>query len=940
MALSWNDIRARAATFARDWQDETQENAGAQTFWNEFFNVFGVDRKRVAVFEKKVGKVSGVSGRGRIDLLWPGRLLAEHKTRGKDLDAAFTQAQDYFAGLEEHERPAYVVVSDFARIRLYDLEAETHIEFPITEFPQHVERFGFIAGFQQRHFREQDPVNVKAAEQMARLHDQLEKSGYKGHQLELLLVRLLFLLFADDTGLFDQKGIFYDLIEATRKDGTDLGPVLAKLFQVLDTPLDRRQTTLDPRYAAFPYVNGELFRERIDLADFDAGMREHLLGASSLDWGKISPAIFGAMFQGVMDPAERRALGAHYTSEANILKALGPLFLDELKAMREAARGNKDKLQRFLNLLPTLRFLDPACGCGNFLILAYRELRRLELDALAELHRGHTLLNIGEVLKVNVGQFYGIEYEEFPAQIARVAMWLTDHQMNVEASLLLGQPFVNLPLADAAHILHGDALEADWEAHLNLAADADGLTQLYITGNPPFVGSYLMSPEQKRQVLALFDGNNEAGVLDYVTAWYMKSARLMRKIDRTWPHIRVATTLVSTNSIVQGEQVPPLWTEILENYGNAITAAHQTFAWSNDAPGRAGVHCVIIQFQPVKAAPIKRRLFTYANVKSAPTEQEARYINAYLLDGPAVIVRKQRKPMVAGVNQLVYGNKPADGGHLILHTEAELNEFLADEPGAKKFIKKLLDAQDFLKGQTRWCLWLVDAEPSELRKLPRVLERVQKVKQVREESKSPIIRKFASIPALFVQRPHVDTTYLVVPAHTSERREYIPFGYMDGETVINNALFMVPEADLFTFGVMTSRAHMDWMRLTSGRLESRYRYNKELTYNTFPWPDRRTLAAKQVQAIEAAAQAVLDARAKHPNSTLADLYDPNLMPLDLRKAHDALDRAVEACYRKAAFKSEAERVAFLLDEYQKLAPTLLTPAAKPAKKRIRKAAAD
>ncbi|WP_191240917.1 class I SAM-dependent DNA methyltransferase, partial [Deinococcus ficus] len=483
MTLSWTDIRTRAATFARDWQDETQENAGAQTFWNEFFNVFGVDRKRVAVFEKKVTKVSGASGRGRIDLLWPGKLMAEHKTKGKDLDAAFTQAQDYFNGLEDHELPPYVVVSDFARIRLYDLEEDTQVEFPITDFPQHVERFGFIAGFQQRHFREQDPVNVRAAEQMARLHEQLEQNGYGGHQLEVLLVRLLFLLFADDTGLFDQKGIFYDLIDGTRKDGTDLGQVLASLFEVLDTPLHARQTTLDAKYATFPYVNGELFRENIRMAHFDSGMRERLLTASKLDWGKISPAIFGSMFQGVMDPDERRALGAHYTSEANILKALGPLILDELRAMREAARGSRAKLQQFLALLPTLRFLDPACGCGNFLILAYRELRRLELDALEELHRGHALLNIGEVLKVNVGQFYGIEYEEFPSQVARVAMWLTDHQMNVEASLLLGQPFVNLPLADAAHIKHGDALETDWEAHLDL--DTGAPTRVYIMVRVP-----------------------------------------------------------------------------------------------------------------------------------------------------------------------------------------------------------------------------------------------------------------------------------------------------------------------------------------------------------------------------------------------------------------------------------------------------------------------
>ena len=457
--LTWNEIRTRAAQFAERWQDAVKENAEAQTFWNEFLAVYGIDRRRVAAFERKVKGLEKGSGRGRIDLLWPGLFMAEHKSKGRDLDEATQQATEYVQVLEPHERPQWVAVSDFGHIRLQEVETGEAWQFSLADLPRQVERFAFLIGKQLRHQREADPVNVKAAQQMGKLHNLLEQSGYTGHALEVLLVRLLFLLFGDDTGLWDERGLFYDLLaDHTRSDGEDTGATLARLFQVLNTPTNKRQANLPAHFAAFPYVNGELFAERIDLADFSPRMREMLLDACTLDWGQVSPAIFGSMFQAVMDATERRNLGAHYTSEANILKALGPLFLDELHAMREAARGSRAKLQAFLDLLPRLRFLDPACGSGNFLLLAFRELRRLELDALAEQQRGQQVLDVSQLLRVNVGQFYGIEYDEFAAQIARVAMWLADHQANIEASRTLGQNFVNLPLTQAAHIRYGLAV--------------------------------------------------------------------------------------------------------------------------------------------------------------------------------------------------------------------------------------------------------------------------------------------------------------------------------------------------------------------------------------------------------------------------------------------------------------------------------------------------
>ncbi|GGB83806.1 class I SAM-dependent DNA methyltransferase [Deinococcus soli (ex Cha et al. 2016)] len=930
--LTWNEIRTRAAQFAERWADATKENAEAQTFWNEFLAVYGVDRRRVAAFERKVKGLEKGSGRGRIDLLWPGLFMAEHKSKGRDLSEATTQALDYVQVLEPHERPQWIAVSDFGQIRLQDVATGQAEQFPLTDLPKEVERFAFLIGKQLRHQREADPVNVKAAQQMGKLHNLLEDSGYTGHALEVLLVRLLFLLFGDDTGLWDERGLFYDLLaDHTRSDGEDTGSVLGRLFQVLDTPNERRQVNLPEWLKAFPYVNGELFKERIDLADFSPKMREMLLDACTLDWGAVSPAIFGSMFQAVMDETERRNLGAHYTSEANILKALGPLFLDELHAQREAARGSKAKLQQFLDLLPRLRFLDPACGSGNFLLLTFRELRRLELDVLLEYLKGQNIFDVKSHLRVNVGQFYGIEYDEFPAQIARVAMWLADHQANIEASRKLGQNFVNLPLNQAAHIHHGDALDVDWLTHLNLEAEAGEVRGVYILGNPPFIGASLMTPAQRQQLLALFHNVHNATELDYVAGWHIKAAKLMNTLHRHWPQIETKTALVSTNSIVQGEQVAPLWSSLLRDQNQVITAAHQTFQWSNDAPGQAAVHCVITQFQPAETAPASRLLFIYSNPKAAPLQQTAKFINAYLVDGPDVIVTKRSAPFPHSSHRMSYGNKPTDNGHLIFQTREEYDTFLREEPGAAPFIKPMLDAHDFINGKTRWCLWLPEADPAELRRLPKVMERVQKVKEFRLRSTAAPTRKTAETPTRFFYVSHPKGPYVAMPRHTSANREYIPLGYLDEHTVINDAMCLVADADLFLFGVMQSRLHMAWMRLVSGRLKSDYRYSPQVTYNTFPWPDRAALTIKQIQAVEKAAQQVLDARTSHPDSTLADLYDPLTMPGDMRAAHNALDRAVDAVYGLSASSTEVQRLALLLKRYQDLVPTLESQA-RPARR--------
>lgn len=529
--LSWNEIRARAIAFTNEWKDETNENAEAKSFWDDFFNVFGISRRRVATFEKRV---KTLDGNGFIDLLWKGVLLVEHKSRGKDLERAYKQATDYFPGLKENELPRYILVSDFERFALYDLETNGKRTFTLEQFPQNIELFGFMAGYHKQEIKEQDPVNIHAAEKMGVLHDKIKETGYTGHSLEVYLVRLLFCLFADDTGIFE-KNLFRDYIEhETKEDGSDLAFHMTGIFTVLNTPIEKRLKNIDEDLNKFPYVNGGLFAENLPLASFDSEMRNLLLDCAVLDWGKISPAVFGSLFQSVMNPEQRRELGAHYTSEENILKVVKPLFLDDLWAELEKIQNMKtrkgERLEQFHNKLASLKFLDPACGCGNFLIVSYRELRLLELEILKEKLKGKFVQDAYQMegllfeteVRVNVDQFYGIEIDEFAAQIARVALWLIDHQMNMKVSNEFGEYFVRLPLRKQPHIVCGNALRLDWEGVVP-RKELD-----YILGNPPFVGARLMSKEQKHDIQEVAKGIKSVGSLDFVAGWFIKVADYIR----------------------------------------------------------------------------------------------------------------------------------------------------------------------------------------------------------------------------------------------------------------------------------------------------------------------------------------------------------------------------------------------------------------------------
>jgi len=904
MPLSLNEIRDRALAFAKEWEGETSEHAEAKSFWDGFFNVFGVNRRRVATFEKPVKKATGHGG--FIDLLWKGVLLVEHKSQGKDLDRAKGQAFDYFAGLKDRDLPRYVIVSDFARIRLYDLEAGgTYEEFPLSRLPDRISLFGFMSGYEPRPFGVEDPANIEAADRLGDLHDLLADSGYAGHPLRVLMVRTLFCLFADDTMLFE-KGAFRQYVERrTSEDGADLGMRLSLLFDVLNTPREDRQTTLDEEMAAFPYVNGKLFEERLPLPSFNAKMRDALLEAAALDWSRISPAIFGSLFQSIMDKEERRKRGAHYTTEANILKVINPLFMDGLREEFKKAKGDIRRLRALHEHLGAIRILDPACGCGNFLVIAYREMRALELDILRELQRkGQMALDISLVTRVDVDQFYGIEIDEWPARIAEVAMWMMDHQMNVQASKEFGKYFVRIPLRKSPTIIQGNALRMDWET---VIAPQD-LT--YIVGNPPFLGSKFMNAEQKADSALVFGGLKGQGVLDYVACWYWKSAGLM-EIN---PSIRAA--LVSTNSITQGEQVAALWPPLIAR-GVRLNFAHRTFQWSSEASGKATVQCVILGFALHDVEP--KTIFAYENARGTPSAISAAHINPYLLDADDTIVWGRTKPLTAPL-PVINGSIVADGGHLILSSE-ERDSLLLREPMAAPYLRRFVGAEDLLNDTYRYCLWLADCPPSDLAKMTRVKDRVAAVREFRLASTKEATVAKAATPSLFTENRQPPTgTYLALPRTSSEHRRYFPIGFLTSDIVAANDLQIVPGGGDFEFGVLSSAMHMAWMRITSGRLGSSYRYSAKFTYNTFVWPSP---APAQKRAVEDAARAVKEARARHAETCLARLYDATTMPPNLALAHIALDRAVDAAYGGKKFSSEADRVAFLFRLYQERTAPLI-----------------
>lgn len=702
------------------------------------------------------------------------------------------------------------------------------------------------------------------------------------------------------------RDAFEDFIRnRTSEDGSDIAACMDELFEVLNTPPNMRLRHLVAQLAAFPYVNGKLFEERLRTASFDREMRDLLRWCCRLDWSTVSPTAFGSLLQSSMDAKVRRNLGAHYTSEKNILKLIAPLFLDDLKAEFDKVKNQRARLREFHDKLAHLNFLDPACGCGNFLVITYREIRLLELEVIKRLYKQDrqqlSMDAVSHYVKVDVDQFHGIEIEEWPAQVARVAMWLMDHQMNVLVGQTFGDALVRIPLEKSANIVHGNALALDW----NEVVPAQRCN--FVLGNPPFVGAKMLSDEQRRAMQWVCGGIKNAGLLDFVAAWYIKAARYAA------PETMCA--FVSTNSITQGEQVGALWPAMLD-LGIHIHFAHRTFQWNNEARGVAAVHCVIIGFSQAK--PWKRVLYDYHDIHGEPQATPASNINPYLVDAANVVLQNRTHPL-CDVPKIGIGNKPIDGGHY-LFTADEMKEFIQREPGSKAWFRRWIGADEFINGFERWCLWLGECPPQELRAMPMACERVKRVRESRLASKSPPTRKLAETPTRFHVENMPKGSYLVIPEVSSERRQFIPIGFEKPDTLASNLLKVMPDAGMFHFGVLSSTMHNAWTRNVCGRMKSDYRYSVGIVYNNFPWPVDMT--PPQKRAIEEAAEDILATRARYEDASLADLYDPLAMPSELIKAHRDLDRAVDQAYAnsggKKTWRSDVERVAFLFERYVEL----------------------
>ena len=896
--LTWTDIETRAIAFQKRWKDCTgDERQDAQTFEKDFMYVFGVDWHD-GLHEHPIISIDGVQN--YIDYLIPGKILIEMKSRGKSLDAAFTQAMQYLRALKPEEQPVLVVVSDFDTIKVYNTSKQHHYKsFKVSNLKSRVRIFSLLTGHgAESEERTEIEVNTDASYKMAKLHDALKENGYTGHELEVYLVRLLFCLFADDTGVFE-KSTFYNYLQASNPDGSDLSGRLTMLFSVLDTPDDKRMKNLPEELKRFRYINGNLFSERLAPPFFSAKMRTTLLECCDFDWTQISPAIFGAMFQGVMNPQERRELGAHYTSRENILKVIQPLFLDALYEEFERSKNTTAELQAFHKKISSLTFLDPACGSGNFLIITYEKLRELEFEILKLLAGDNQMVLFDAPTKISINQFYGIEIEEFPCEIAKVSMLLMKHLMDQEVSHYFGGNFIDYPIRDNVNIVNANALRIDW----NDVILANKLN--YIMGNPPFVGYSNQSGEQKEEIRSIYlkaDGQpyDSAGKIDYVAGWYFKASHYLEGTS-------IQAAFVSTNSICQGEQVADVWEPLFDRFSIKINFAYRTFKWSNEAKGKAAVHCVIVGFAQDERTP-------KSIIEATGRILLVNRINPYLVEGPDIFIYSRLKPL-NNVANMVYGSKPADGGHLLLNVE-DKDDLIHRCPEAQPLIRPFLGAKEYIQRIPRYCLWLHNVSPDRYSSLMPVMERIKKVREFRLSSDKLKTREDAGRPMLFQEIRQPNTEYILIPSTSSENRGYVPMGFIQPNVICGNQNLMIPNASLYEFGVITSSTHMAWMRTVAGRLEMRYRYSAQIVYNNFPWPSPTEY---QKEKIEQTAQAILDARELYPEASLADLYNEMTMPPELRKAHIANDKAVWEAYGKAwPFDDEPACVAHLMRLYQQL----------------------
>lgn len=916
-ALSLNEIRTRCAQFVLDWQDSTgDERQEAQSFVRDLLMAYGISETKAALYEKRVQR-SSTGNQGYIDALIPGLLLVEMKSAGKNLGLAEIQAMDYIQHLPDSESPRYILTSDFKHFRLLDLhapEGKDLTKFSLQELPKQAEALGFLAGYTTRSFgnQAQEEASIKAAKIMANLYEALEGSGYSDHEASVFLVRTLFALYADDSGVWSRDSFTAFIESRTAPDGSDLGPQLNMLFQVMNQPLDKRSTNLDELLAKFPYVNGGVFAEPLTMPSFDKKMRDQLLTACAFDWSDISPAIFGSLFQAVKSAEARRELGEHYTTETNILKTIEPLFLDELRDKFKTASNDVNALKGLRKEIAEIRIFDPACGCGNFLVVSYRELRQLELEILLRLQELGDTTSIPTLyferidLAVQLDHIYGIEIEEWPARIAQTALLLAEHQANMAMEKALGKAPTILPLETVNGIHIGNSLRMDWSEIVPLS------DHVRIVGNPPFIGMALMSSEQQEDNRAVFSQIDSAdlrsGRLDYVACWYAKAMNYLK------PTTSGRAAFVSTNSITQGEQART-FVPLLARNGFSVDFGHRTFKWSSEAPGAAAVHCVIVGFSPSTRPKKQRRLFTYPTLNSQPIEVEVEKLNFYLVDGPDLVPEKLSRPRVADMPHAFKGSQPTDGGFLIIdekaHSELSSNELVSP------YLRRFVQGQDMLQGKPkRWCLWLKDAEPSEIRASAELQRRLSGVRDSRLLSPTDSVKAFASQPTLFTQDRQPSSAYFALPEVSSSNRNLIPGQFYSEEVIAGNKLIIFPEAKAHHAALLQSSMFMSWVFTFAGRLKSDISISPALAYFPVPWPEldesTKCLLAASWNEVELQ-------RGQYPKSTLADLYDPSITPAPLLSAHAALDKVVDKAFgAKRVLKSNEERLAVLFDRYQEL----------------------
>ena len=914
-----------AEAFAQRWQGRGYEKGDSQLYWTELLTeVFGIENPSTFIkYEEqvKVDKTNFIDGH-----IPSTRVLIEQKSLDKDLRKGivqsdgtvlnpFQQAKRYVANMPLSEHPRWIVTCNFKEFLVYDMEQPNgepeHIL--LENLGREYYRLQFLVDVKSEHLSKEMEVSMKAGEMVGKIYEKLLEqyidptNADSLKSLNILCVRLVFCLYCEDSGVFGRRDMFHDYL--AKYDAENTRAALIRLFKVLNTPLEERDPYLMESLAVFPYVSGGLFEEEnIEIPRFTDEIRHILLQNASLDfdWSEISPTIFGAVFESTLNPDTRRSGGMHYTSVENIHKVIDPLFLDELRTELDTIleeeivpRQRKKRLEAYQERLASLTFLDPACGSGNFLTETYLSLRRLENRAIMEGVYGQTRLGdfIADPIRVNIRQFYGIEINDFAVVVAKTALWISEAQMMHETEKIIHKDLEFLPLRNYANIHEANALRIDWN-------DVVPKEQLdYIMGNPPFVGYSLQSKEQKDDILSVFVDEKgkpykTAGKIDYVAGWYYKTAQLIHDTN-------ARAALVSTNSITQGEQVAAIWKPLKELFGIHIDFAHRTFRWDSEASIKAHVHCVIVGFSNVDVPKV-----IYDNDKRKVVEN----INAYLIDAPEAFIESRNKP-ISDIPQMTTGNRPADGGHLIIEAE-DYDDFVRREPTAKTYIKRLLGSAEFINKKDRYCLWLKGVSPTELRKMPLVLERIALCRQDRLASPDAGRQKLADTPHLF-RETHNPETYIIVPSVSSERRRYVPMGFLKADTIPTNLVLIIPDATLYHFGILESNVHMAWMRAVCGRLKSDYRYSKDVVYNNFPWP---TPTEEQRAKIEQTAQQILDARALYPDSSLADLYDELTMPVELRRAHQQNDRAVMAAYGfpiKNDF-TESRCVAELFKMYQEL----------------------